>query len=419
VKSPGSARGSPSGLPGKPALAAFLLGLAAALGLFAWTRDWRAALPAACVAAAAAFWLLARARAAGALEEEGRRTGEIEGRVKALREERLRKDSGIEALEARLAAVRGERLQASERLDRDLDAWGVRTVDALSDLRSDLALKGEALRAREEELRRALDAPEVPADGIGPLLERRLADLREARAGLEAGPPERSAAEWEAERAAAGRRRGELLDRKDSLSERLREMSLALGERKGGLGGEPCGIFESLQEARRNEEDVDLWREAAAMAARVMREVEGDAESAMRGCLGEAARLFRELTGGAYSDVEMEEGGSIFEPSSLKVRHRGLGAHPLEWMSSGAQDLLWLSLRLTLAARMFPETALLLLDEPFQTQDIGRTGKAVEALFGSPLLEGWQVILLTKDERVAELCARAGAARLDLAGEGR
>ena len=133
----------------------------------------------------------------------------------------------------------------------------------------------------------------------------------------------------------------------------------------------------------------------------------------MKSCVKEAVPLFEAMTDGRYADIILKE-NSLFDEDAIEIKHKTLGERPLPWLSSGAADILWLAMRVALAKRVFPEGGLLVLDEPFLTLDLDRTKSAVKVIFSDASMKDWQIILLTKDDRIADLCKTAGAKRLDL-----
>ena len=112
------------------------------------------------------------------------------------------------------------------------------------------------------------------------------------------------------------------------------------------------------------------------------------------------------MTEGRYAGLKLDS-RSPFEQGGLSVLHPSLGEKPLEWLSAGAQDLVWLSMRIVFASSGWRTPSFMVLDEPFAALDPRRAAQALTALTRGPLA-GWQIILLTKSVELAALCSAGG-----------
>ncbi|MFA5140257.1 MAG: AAA family ATPase [Elusimicrobiota bacterium] len=328
-----------------------------------------------------------------ALQENARKEAqEAVAAVSRLADEVSSKDKALqEAMRSRNAA---------------LATWGAATTHDVEE-RENLAKA--ALQAKQErlsELRRSLGEPGLAEDAVGERVRLRVGEL-------EAGKDPSAEHAKLSEKAVLAERRNlanSCRDEEKRLERLLDESHTAekiLNHGKGAVG-DPAKLHAEMLDAERRLRNLKLWREAAAEAHRVIMELAGDLEYRVKNLVAEAGPLFKRLSGGKYGEVALT-GESVFKKDSLTVTHCSLGQKPAAWMSSGAADLLWLSLRITLAKRAFPEGGVMVLDEPFLTLDVERTRGAVAALLGDSELKAWQFLILTKDERTAELAKAAGA----------
>lgn len=135
-----------------------------------------------------------------------------------------------------------------------------------------------------------------------------------------------------------------------------------------------------------------------ALEAQLDRVLEDERESGVRGSL--------ERITGRYRAVRRDPEGT------LHVLDAGDRSFPLDRLSRGARDQVYLALRIGLAAAALraagaEESGFFLLDDPFLTADWGRRGRLVEVcrdLCGA----GWQIIYLTCDDHLRDLVTAAG-----------
>ena len=99
-----------------------------------------------------------------------------------------------------------------------------------------------------------------------------------------------------------------------------------------------------------------------------------------------AGRYLSALTGGQFDGLVLQDG------QVLTARERPSGLQrPLEQLSRGTADQVWLSLRLALTGLLLPPAAPLILDDALLTFDSGRTAAALEQL----RREGRQILLFS------------------------
>ncbi|MBI5210434.1 MAG: AAA family ATPase [Elusimicrobia bacterium] len=421
-----------------------LLGLAAMVGLaLGWILAGRAWVALSCGAVGASLgWMAGRLLkghgAAGAgSEREGlaadlravaaslgwpAQPEQARGRLEGCDKEEAQAQAKLAACRSALESAR----QEASTLGSDAEAAGSKAAQAAKALAESLAACGAASVADfasrqatwqshkrkagelEASLRRklGLDAG-APTEALKTALQRRISELEGAAGALPAEWARMKRDALKARLQAARSERDGIARRMESHrreSERFKVEAAGLQSR---LGGDEASILKESHGRRRAVEEFALWRRAADEAVKTVRRLSTATGSRMAELAVEAGPLFAELTGGRYAGLKLK-GGSVFDAGALAAVHGSLGDKPVEWLSSGTQDVLWLALRIALAQRLQPAGGLLVLDEPFLTLDPGRAEAAFKALFGSERLKGWQVLVLTKDPALGTLARAAG-----------
>lgn len=186
---------------------------------------------------------------------------------------------------------------------------------------------------------------------------------------------------------------------KEVISLRLSSLLQEQKHFEGQMGKSIFGLYTENQVLTGKLMKMNNWRKAAKTTHSILKGLSGSETKVISDCVLHAGGLFSQLTGGLYEEISVSN-NAPFDGNSIFVKHKTLGKHPLKWLSSGAADLLWLSLRLTFAKSIYPKGAFLVLDEPFAMLDETRTKQAFSALINMPQ---WQFIILTKDKRLPGL----------------
>jgi len=282
---------------------------------------------------------------------------------------------------------------------------------------ADLSSKIERLeylhRTREDLQRRLTMECDLSAALFYDDLKKRLAELETAVSGTPRPQTLRHAAEAEDDLHRAEHQLSRLSAVREQLLRELGEVNGRLNRLEGELGKNAADVFAELNIAEREASEISLWRQAAEETYTLLGDIAKAHDEMMKNCVDNASPLFAEMTEGRYTGLELVS-PSPFEPGSIMVRHARFGQKPLEWLSTGARDLLWLSVRAAFAASAYKTPSFMVLDEPFIALDRRRMEAAVSAM-AKGMLKNWQFLILTKDEHVAEAAERAGMARFNLA----
>ena len=182
---------------------------------------------------------------------------------------------------------------------------------------------------------------------------------------------------------AAERRRDgegdEPLDALRAQAETLSRQAAALGD-PDALSAKLQALEDTRTALQKRERALTLAMNALATAAQTLTEAYGPRLTAPAG------RYLAALTGGQFDGLVLQDG------QVLTARERPSGLQrPLEQLSRGTADQVWLSLRLALTGLLLPPAAPLILDDALLTFDSGRTAAALEQL----RREGRQILLFS------------------------
>ena len=182
--------------------------------------------------------------------------------------------------------------------------------------------------------------------------------------------------------AAERRRDGEGAEPLDALraqAETLSRQAAALGD-PDALSAKLQALEDTRTALQKRERALTLAMNALATAAQTLTEAYGPRLTAPAG------RYLSALTGGQFDGLVLQDG------QVLTARERSSGLQrPLEQLSRGTADQVWLSLRLALTGLLLPPAAPLILDDALLTFDSGRTAAALQQL----RREGRQILLFS------------------------
>ena len=236
-------------------------------------------------------------------------------------------------------------------------------------------LKDKLFDEKESLDRKGVD----PAKASEPELERlkqRSAALAKALHGLEA--------EAAATGAALGKARAVAEAKLEGLPARINQAETEIASAKEEISG------------------LDLQIQGHMLAAEVFNKLAEKSTVAFELLAKEAAAALGEALPGA--EVRFDS----FDAGEAKLKDAGGRLREVKHLSSGTRDLFMLAARLVMAkkSRLAPDgtlaPGLLVLDDPFYTLDAERERAALKLLASFQRGTGWQIIVFTKDERLAK-----------------
>ena len=202
----------------------------------------------------------------------------------------------------------------------------------------------------------------------------------------------------------------------ESLSEKLSEnrSMLARAEAEDGISIKNAPDPEKLKAEIKELTDKISCQEGFCRAADTALEALQDSFAELRGSYGSAlekraGRIFSRLTRGAYGSV------LITKAFDMSVEENGrFGSREAEYLSSGAADQAYLSLRLALSSMIFETSGALpiFLDDSLAQYD-DRRAEAAAGFLKEYSADG-QVIMFTCHGAVRDAAVGAGAAEIDL-----
>ncbi|MDE0220680.1 MAG: AAA family ATPase [Spirochaetaceae bacterium] len=323
--------------------------------------------------------------------------------VEAVREET---DRAVDRLRARR-----ERHDRSKRELRDfLERHGAESPEQL--LMQLGGARADEARRRDAEAELMAAARERGLNDLHALAGALREQLRDPPHGPPAAGPVPSPAPGDEEalraRAAAVRER---LDELDELVGREREKAAALS----AGAGEMAEITARIAAAGRRAAALELDRRAAGIAASLFARIADESTAALDELSADIGARYAAVAGTAaprnapghsspatpvspVTLAALEEEPLIVDASAV--------ARPAGQLSQGTRDAYGLAARLALAertqlARGGGDPGLLILDEPFQALDATRTARALRLIARFQEHTGFQLVVMTADERVA------------------
>lgn len=210
----------------------------------------------------------------------------------------------------------------------------------------------------------------------------------------------------------------ELRERLERLDERIardRQQAAALG----AGAAEMADLDARAAAAERRIAALELDRRAAGVAAALFARIAGETTAALDELSAGIGAAYTALSGsaagpggvyaagtaapspaagpGASSSVSLQ----ALEEQPLVVDAYGV-ARPADRLSHGTRDAYALAARLALAERTRREPAILIMDEPFRAIDTTRMRRALRLIARFRERTGWQIVILTADERAAQ-----------------
>ena len=273
---------------------------------------------------------------------------------------------GAESPEQLLMQLGGERADAARRRDAEAELMAAARERGLNDLH---ALAG-ALREQLRDRPQAAGPVPAPAPGDEEALRARAAALRER------------------------------LDELDELTGREREKAAALN----AGAGEMAELTARIAAAGRRAAALELDRRAAGIAASLFARIADESTAALDELSADIGARYAAVAGTAAPQsspvtlAALEEEPLIVDASAV--------ARPAGQLSQGTRDAYGLAARLALAERTQlvrggGDPGLLILDEPFQALDATRTARALRLIARFQEHTGFQLVVMTADERVA------------------
>ncbi len=214
----------------------------------------------------------------------------------------------------------------------------------------------------------------------------------QARAAMDQARAEREKAESDL-LAGPDARAAELSSRISGLDGDFVRLSSRLSELSGRAQalGDPAAIQADIAQRRERRDELAGQYDAIALAAAALGDADAEMQTRFSPALGQAAaRYMSQLTGGRYSEL------TLSRDFSAMTRLAGDAApHEAAYMSCGANDMLYLAVRLAVCDMALPEEdpCPIILDEVLANFDPQREARVVELL--KKLGEKRQVILFT------------------------
>lgn len=156
-------------------------------------------------------------------------------------------------------------------------------------------------------------------------------------------------------------------------------------------------LRKSIAETTAKAEGLKLDHEAAKTAMEIFTQIESDNQDKLEGLSNEISAVLSAVTPSAGT-VKID----ALDSKQLSCADAGGTVRPLSDLSSGEQDTFFFAARLALAKKHADGPRILVLDEPFTALDETRESRMVDLLRDFQQQNNWQVILFTKEKRLAQ-----------------
>lgn len=169
----------------------------------------------------------------------------------------------------------------------------------------------------------------------------------------------------------------------------------------------PCRTLNDLQYLIRQLEsfiaDTDSRQHTVRSAIQIFDDIENDERQKVSGLFGEDSTIshfYNEITEGLYPGVYYDSANG-----GVRVQRRDGKLLQPEWLSSGAYDQLYFSIRLALGEKLLHnERGFFILDDPFLKSDTERLKRQLEVLLEISR-RGWQIIYFSAKDEVKNALA--------------
>ena len=208
------------------------------------------------------------------------------------------------------------------------------------------------------------------------------------------------------------------------LRRRLDELDEQVGRDREKVAALSAGAAETAElniliaAAERRITSLEVDRRAAGIAASVFARIADESTAALDELSADIGARYTAVSGSAAAkgavftvgspqaaltpdpDISSSVNLEALEEKPLIVDAYGI-ARPVDQLSQGTQDAYSLAARLALAERAQRGAELLIMDEPFHAMDTIRMRRALRLIARFQERTGWQLVIMTADERVA------------------
>ena len=185
----------------------------------------------------------------------------------------------------------------------------------------------------------------------------------------------------------------ELREKVNVLAKEIVELETRIKVLKENLEIEEAEVIKQIDKLGMEIQEKEESKTLLIDFYRILKEIEEETEAFLKKVIEqEGSKWFSKLTGGEYKGIEVSKWEEFYVILNNKEKKK------ITWLSKGAQDQLYFSLRLALAQEIMGRGTkfFLILDDPFITFDHHRAKEGLEIL--KEISKDHQIILATKDE---------------------
>ncbi len=356
-----------------------------------------------------------------ALKDEWKiRTGEelVSATLEGLQRELVRIQSEADSLdkeiaelanmEASLAGKIAEADRAWKKADEDYEEVRKRREDLFRDLKIHSSEEYAAHRTKYESVQRELqDITEIIAHDLKRYSVKSIDELK-AVCHLRQSSLEKDCVSARKSEIEINRLKNEIAKKKEQLNklqtkyvEVKSDIERCKGEVKGALGDLPQSIYEKEKEIEMLKRDIKRLRidmEAAGVARDIFLDISRNADIVFSELENDIGLFLSEILEGERK-IEFRD----FNENSISITDASGRLRNIEKLSTGTKDAFVMAARFCFARKSWrwEQPGILVLDEPFHSLDRERIARTVELIIKFHREYGWQIVLFTKDEELA------------------
>jgi DNA repair exonuclease SbcCD ATPase subunit len=156
-------------------------------------------------------------------------------------------------------------------------------------------------------------------------------------------------------------------------------------------------LRKKIVEAEAKQKSLKLDHEAAKTAIEIFKRIESDSQAKLESLGNEISAILNVITPSSGT-VRV----NALDSNQLSCADAGGCVRPITDLSSGAYDTFFFAARLALAKKHADGPHILVLDEPFSSLDETRESRMIDLLKEFRQQNNWQVVLFTKEKRLAQ-----------------
>ena len=196
----------------------------------------------------------------------------------------------------------------------------------------------------------------------------------------------------------------------DGIKEIGEEINSAKGEKKfiegklasaGNVHGKIVELESQIAENEEKKKDLTKKKKALGVLLEMLSKMNESNDATFASLSSDARALYNSITGKELSDDAIAMSG--FDKAKILVKDKQDEARNVEMLSSSTKDAVYISMRLSILAKVHEEGRVMLLDDPFINFDPKRLKETLSLVRGYSKKYNIPVVIFTKDPLVKDI----------------